>query len=164
MMDRPADRPSTTTPVVGTPLDTPAVDTPAVDTPAVDVLLERARARISRVGPREAARLAAEGALLVDTRPLGQRQEHGEIPGSLIVDRNVLEWRLDPTSPYRHEGIAWPEPPSRPVIVVFCQEGYSSSLAVASLVDIGWGPVHDLDGGFAAWAACGLPLRRSGAT
>jgi rhodanese-related sulfurtransferase len=131
-------------------------------TPAVDVLLERTRARISRIDAREAARLQGEGALLVDTRPVGQRREHGEVPGALIVDRNVLEWRLDPSSPYRHQDIDWPEPPVQPVLVVFCHEGYSSSLAVASLLDIGLGQVHDLDGGFAAWAALGLPVEAGG--
>jgi rhodanese-related sulfurtransferase len=130
--------------------------------PAIDALLARTRARISRIGPREAARLHAGGAVLVDTRPVAQRRAHGEVPGALVVDRNVLEWRLDPTSPYRHPAIDWPDPPAEPVVVVFCQEGYASSLAVANLVELGLGAVHDLDGGYAAWAAIGLPVQPGG--
>ena len=127
---------------------------------AVDVWLERTRARINRVGPDQAAQLVERGALLVDTRPVEQRRRHGEVPGALVVDRNVLEWRLDPTCPYRLADIDWPEAPAQPVFVVFCQEGYSSSLAVASLLDVGLGQVHDLEGGFEAWAAQGLPIRQ----
>jgi rhodanese-related sulfurtransferase len=74
------------------------------------------------------------------------------IPGALVIDRNVLEWRLDPSSPYRDERV----PADRP-LVVFCQQGYASSLAVAALVDMGLVAVHDLGGGFVAWRAAGLP-------
>jgi rhodanese-related sulfurtransferase len=119
---------------------------------ATDRLLAAARARISAVDPAEAARLQAEGATLVDTRPVAQRAEFGEIPGAIVVDRNVLEWRLDPSGDHRLTAIDHDRP-----IVVFCQEGYSSSLAVASLVDLGLTDVHDLTGGFAAWTTAGLP-------
>ena len=92
---------------------------------------------------------------MVDIRPVAQRHEHGEIPGALIVERNVLEWRLDPTSPHR---LAEADDPNRPVVVV-CQEGYASSLAAAALQDLGLRHATDLRGGFAAWKAHGLPIR-----
>lgn len=124
---------------------------------ATDRLLAAARARISTVDPAEAARLRAEGATLVDTRPVAQRTEFGEIPGAIVIDRNVLEWRLDPAGEHRLTTIDHDRP-----IVVFCQEGYSSSLAVASLVDLGLTDVHDLTGGFAAWTTAGLPTGTQG--
>ena len=124
------------------------------DTPQVDRLLRRARSRISRIDAHEAARLLARGAILVDTRPVAQRQDHGAIPGSTTIERNVLEWRLDPTSPNRLPVLDEHDGP----IVVYCQQGYSSSFAVASLVDLGLDDVHDLVGGFEAWAAAGLPV------
>lgn len=123
---------------------------------AIDAHLERVRSGISLVGAHEAARLRAEGAILVDTRPAAQRAEHGEIPGALAIERNVLEWRLDPTSEHRHPALVGHEGP----IVVLCQEGYASSLAVASLVALGVPDVHDLAGGFAAWQAAGLAVTR----
>ena len=87
-------------------------------------------------------------------RPVAQRLEHGAIPGSTTIDRNVLEWRLDPTSPNRLPIVDEHDGP----IVVYCQQGYSSSFAVANLVDLGLTDVHDLTGGFDAWAAAGLPV------
>jgi rhodanese-related sulfurtransferase len=122
---------------------------------ATDRLLASARARISQVDAEETARLQAAGATLVDTRPVAQRIEFGEIPGAIVIDRNVLEWRLDPAGEHRLTTIDHERP-----IVVFCQEGYSSSLAVASLVDLGLTDVHDLTGGFAAWTAAGFPIAR----
>jgi rhodanese-related sulfurtransferase len=119
----------------------------------IDRLLAAARARISEIAPHEAARLQSAGATFVDTRPAAQRAEFGEIPGALPVERNVLEWRLDPAGEHRIKTIDHARP-----IIVFCQEGYSSSLAVASLVDLGLTDVHDLTGGFAAWADAGLPV------
>src|SRR5207253_5524088 len=94
--------------------------------PAVDRLLATARRRISILPPAEAAALRDRGAVFVDTRPEAQRRQHGTIPGAVVIDRNVLEWRLDPSSPDRDVTI----PPGRP-LVIFCQQGYSSSLAVA---------------------------------
>ena len=123
------------------------------ETSAIDRRLATARARIDRIGPGEAARLQAAGALLVDTRPQFQREQFGVVPGAILVERNHLEWRLDPTSAHRHPAAV----DHRGPVVVFCQEGFSSSLAVESLQDLGVGDVHDLDGGFAAWAAAGLP-------
>ena len=122
---------------------------------ATDRLLAAARARISSVDPDEAARLRAAGATFVDTRPAAQRAEFGEIVGAVVIERNVLEWRLDPAGEHRLESIDHGRP-----IVVFCQEGYSSSLAVASLVDLGLADVHDLTGGFAAWSAAGFPTEK----
>ena len=122
---------------------------------AIDRHLEGARRRISMIEPATAAALRDEGAVLVDTRPISQREAHGTIAGAFVIDRNVLEWRIDPTSPHRDPRID----PDRPLIV-FCQQGYSSSLAVATLVDIGVPDVHDLRGGFDAWRAAGLPIER----
>jgi rhodanese-related sulfurtransferase len=119
----------------------------------VDQLVERARGTYRRVRAYEAARLHAQGALLVDTRPAAQRAEFGEVPGALVIERNVLEWRLDPTSPYRHPAVTGPEQH----VVVICQAGYASSLAAASLRQLGLTNATDLIGGFEAWAQAGLP-------
>jgi len=127
-----------------------------VDGSAIDDLWRRERATISSIPPERAAELLAAGALVVDTRPTAQRSEHGEIPGAAVSERNVLEWRLDPTSSHRHELLRSADQP----VVVLCQEGYASVLAVASLARLGLTNVHDLAGGFAAWAAAGLPVRR----
>ncbi|WP_018348951.1 rhodanese-like domain-containing protein [Longispora albida] len=118
----------------------------------IDELLERTRAELKRPGPREAAAAYAGGALLVDTRPAAQRAAEGEIPGALIVERNVLEWRLDPASEARLPVASYDR-----AVIVFCSEGYASSLAAASLRQLGV-DATDLDGGFQAWAAAGLPV------
>jgi rhodanese-related sulfurtransferase len=120
----------------------------------IDELLTAARARLDRVGPDKAAALAAEGAVLVDTRPQWQRDDEGTLPGALVIERNHLEWRLDPTSDARipeatDHDVRW---------IVVCSEGYSSSLAAASLQDLGLRNATDLDGGFRAWKAAGLPV------
>lgn len=117
-------------------------------------LLAAARTRLDRPGPHRAAALAEAGAHLVDTRPGWQRVEEGAVPGALVIERNHLEWRLDPTSDARvpqavDHDVAW---------VLFCSEGYSSSLAAASLQDLGLHRATDIDGGFRAWAAAGLPV------
>ena len=119
----------------------------------VTELLTAARARLDRPDPRRAAVLAGTGAHLVDTRPGWQRVEEGAIPGALVIERNHLEWRLDPSSQARipqavDHDVTW---------VLFCSEGYSSSLAAASLQDLGLHRATDIDGGFRAWAAAGLP-------
>jgi rhodanese-related sulfurtransferase len=124
-------------------------------TRGVDDLLAAARARLRRVTPAEAAAAAARGALLVDTRPLQQRRAEGAIPGALLIERNHLEWRLDPTSDARI-----PEAEGYDVeVIVVCSEGYASSLAAASLQDLGLHRATDLDGGFQAWRAAGLPVQ-----
>ncbi|MFC3522082.1 rhodanese-like domain-containing protein [Streptomonospora nanhaiensis] len=122
---------------------------------AVARLLERRRARLVRLAPREAARARDEGAVLVDIRPQADRAAEGAIPGALVVERNVLEWRLDPTSPDRLPG---PAGSADTRVVLFCNEGYASSLAAADLLDLGRPGATDMVGGFRAWAAEGLPV------
>ncbi|MER8098731.1 rhodanese-like domain-containing protein [Kitasatospora sp. NPDC059811] len=124
----------------------------------IDDLVERAREGVHRPRAREAYQSQLDGALLVDIRPAAQRAAEGEIPGSLIIERNVLEWRLDPTGSHRI-----PEASGYDVeVIVVCSEGYASSLAAASLRELGLHRATDLDGGFVGWAASGLPTRRGG--
>jgi rhodanese-related sulfurtransferase len=107
------------------------------------------------VEPGAAAVAVERGALLVDTRPEWQRRADGEIPGALVIERNHLEWRLDPASDARI-----PQAVDHDVeVIVVCSEGYSSSLAAASLQDLGLHRATDLVGGFHAWRAAGLPVR-----
>lgn len=120
----------------------------------IDEILAAARARLVRARPAGAYRAQRAGAILVDIRPAAQRAEHGEIPGAVVIERNVLEWRLDPRSDAR---LSFAGSYDLPVIVV-CQEGYTSSLAAACLLDLGLHRATDLDGGYAAWQAAGLPV------
>ena len=114
----------------------------------VDALLAQARAAISpRPGPAGLAAVWAGGGLVVDIRPVELRARDGEMPGAVVIDRNVLEWRLDPTSPHRLSGVTGPDQP----IVLFCDEGYASSLAAAVLRSLGLTRATDLDGGYQAW-------------
>jgi rhodanese-related sulfurtransferase len=117
--------------------------------PSADDLVLRARRRIRRIEPQDLATAEAAGALVVDIRPVAQRTAEGELPGALVVERNVLEWRLDPNGSHR-----LPEATGldRPVVVV-CSEGYASSLAAESLADLGYHDAGDLAGGYRAWAA-----------
>jgi rhodanese-related sulfurtransferase len=116
--------------------------------------LDKARRRLKRLTPEEAATEHAAGALLVDTRPVEQRLRDGEIPGALVIDRNILEWRLDPTSPDRI-----PQATGQEVrVIVVCNEGFSSSLAAVSLQELGLKNATDVIGGFQAWKAAGLPV------
>jgi rhodanese-related sulfurtransferase len=101
-----------------------------------------------RPRPAELEALRAAGALIVDTRPVEQRTADGALPGAIVIDRNVLEWRLDPTSPHR---IPEADGATDRVVVVVCNEGYSSSLAAAELQGLGLTGATDLDGGFQAW-------------
>ncbi|HSY14719.1 MAG TPA: rhodanese-like domain-containing protein [Jatrophihabitantaceae bacterium] len=114
-------------------------------------LLADARSRLDRLTPEAAAGEVEGGALLVDIRPAAQRAGEGEIPGSLIIERNHLEWRLDPSSPDR---VAQAVADQRWIVV--CSEGYTSSLAADSLNSLGV-PATDVVGGFRAWCAAGLP-------
>ncbi|MGW0791395.1 rhodanese-like domain-containing protein [Streptomyces sp. NPDC002911] len=124
------------------------------DPASIDELLTGVRAAYERIGPREAAAAAAEGALLVDIRYAALREKDGLIPGALVVERNELEWRLDPQGSHRA-----PQAVSHDLrIVVICNEGYASSLAVASLRQLGLHRATDLTGGFQAWRAAGLPV------
>ncbi len=123
---------------------------------SIDEVLEETRGRLHRLEPAEAAARLAAGALLVDTRPVAQREADGEVPGALLVERNVLEWRLDPTSDAR-----LPEATDHDVeVIVLCNEGYASSLAADSLRAVGLHRATDVVGGYQAWAAAGLPTTR----
>jgi rhodanese-related sulfurtransferase len=122
-----------------------SLDLPAGAGSAVDRALETARNRIEpRVRPEDLAAETATGALIVDTRPSELRARDGLIAGAVVIERNVLEWRLDPTSPHRIDGM---DSAGRRVIVV-CDEGYASSLAAAALMDLGLTNVTDLAGGY----------------
>ena len=119
----------------------------------IDEILAAARTRLPRLTPRQAVReLAGEG-VLIDIRPAGQRALQGEVPGSTVVERNHLEWRLDPSCDAR---LPWVTGYDHRVIVI-CWEGYTSSLAAASLHDLGLRRATDVIGGFRAWVAEGLP-------
>ncbi|MEU9099280.1 rhodanese-like domain-containing protein [Streptomyces sp. NPDC048361] len=122
----------------------------------IDELLDRARSGLDRLSPREAFAEAAGGALVVDIRYAALRERDGLIPGALVVERNELEWRLDPLGSHRAaeatgHGLR---------VVVVCNEGYASSLAAVSLRQLGLYRATDLIGGFQAWRAEGLPVTR----
>ncbi|MGW2262057.1 rhodanese-like domain-containing protein [Streptomyces sp. NPDC004749] len=122
----------------------------------IDELLDRVRADLDRIGPREAFEAARDGALLVDIRYAALRDRDGLIPGALVIERNELEWRLDPQGSHRA-----PEATDHDLrIVVICNEGYASSLAAVSLRHLGLHRATDLIGGFQAWKAEGLPVTR----
>lgn len=125
-------------------------------TRSVDELLAEAREELDRVGPREAAEAQASGGLLVDIRYAALRERDGTIPGALIVERNELEWRLDPLCDHR-----LPEATGHDLrVVVVCNEGYASSFAAVSLRRLGLTRATDLVGGFQAWREAGLPVER----
>jgi len=126
---------------------------PAGGRRTIDQVLAEARTRLDRLTPRQALRAADAGAVLVDIRPAAQRAAEGEIPGALIVERNVLEWRFDPASAAR-----LPQASYDLHVIICCSEGYTSSLAAAALQDLGVRRATDLEGGFLAWQAAGLPV------
>ncbi|HEU5470101.1 MAG TPA: rhodanese-like domain-containing protein [Actinophytocola sp.] len=119
----------------------------------VDELLEQARAQLVRVSPDQAELLRGRGALVVDIRPEANRAAEGEIPGAVPVERIVLEWRLDPNGEHRMSGFT-----ADSIVIVVCNEGYSSSLAARDLQALGLHRATDLIGGFRAWRAAGLPV------
>lgn len=121
----------------------------------IDELLEQVREGLDRVEAKDAYEAAQAGeALLVDTRYAALRERDGLIPGALVVERNELEWRLDPQGSHRA-----PEATSHDLrIVVFCDEGYASSLAAVSLRQLGLHRATDLVGGFQAWKSAGFPV------
>ena len=127
---------------------------PMAERRTINALLEAARARLDRLEPADAHAEAQAGALLVDTRCADLRRDEGVIPGSIHVPLSVLYWRLDPASGYENPVIA--DPDRR--IVLICAHGYSSSLAAATLRDLGFSRATDVVGGFEAWAAAGLPI------
>ena len=112
----------------------------------IDDVLESARGRLSRLTPAQARRHWGAGAAVVDIRPAAQRAAEGELPGALLVERNVLEWRFDPAS-----DAALPLASYDLEVIVLCQEGYTSSLAAAALQDLGVHRATDVIGGYAAW-------------
>jgi rhodanese-related sulfurtransferase/predicted metal-dependent enzyme (double-stranded beta helix superfamily) len=123
--------------------------------PGIDDLLAEARSGLRRLRPEAAFAALTDGAALVDIRPLEERIIEGEVPGAIIISRNVLEWRLDPCSEARIPALARADMR----IIVMCSQGYASTLAAASLRRIGLSEATDLDGGFQAWRAAGLPTR-----
>ena len=124
----------------------------------VDELLTQARALLPhRPAPAEARGAHAAGALLADIRGDDQRRDYGLIPGAILLPRNALEWRCDPAGQWRHPAISGRDQH----LILICQEGFGSSLAAANLQRLGLVNATDLDGGFAAWAAAGLPVTRA---
>jgi len=119
---------------------------------SIDELLSEARSGLERLTPREAYLAQRMGAVLIDIRPQASREAEGGLPGALVIERTVLEWRLDPASDAR---LPWAAYDLR--VVVVCNEGYSSSLAAATLQDLGLHKATDMDGGYRAWKAAGLP-------
>jgi rhodanese-related sulfurtransferase len=120
----------------------------------IDDVLTDARMRIRRYAPEDAAVAVTVGAVLIDTRSDIDLRREGRIPGSLYIHRNVLEWRCDPASGHS-------EPRVNDLdahLIIVCNDGYSSGLAAASLLDLGFRNAGDLVGGFRAWAAAGLPV------
>ena len=123
------------------------------DPARIDALLAAARSRLRRVDVDALADEVAGGALVVDIRPDVNRVTEGVLPGAIVIDRNVLEWRLDPTS-----GHHLPEASADRRVILVCNEGYASSLAAATLVDLGITGATDLVGGYRAWAASAAPM------
>jgi rhodanese-related sulfurtransferase len=128
-----------------------------VNRTTINDLLAAARARLQRVRPADALDAVRRGAVLVDIRSEAEREADGVIPGALFHPRNVLEWRVDPASGHADPSLggdvdAW--------LVLVCNEGYQSSLAAATLQDLGFARATDLEGGFQAWSAAGLPVDR----
>jgi rhodanese-related sulfurtransferase len=123
---------------------------------SVHEILAAARSRLTRVTPQQAFSGISGGAVLIDIRPAAQRAAGGEIPGSVVIERNHLEWRLDPESDARLPWVTGYD--LRPIVI--CAEGYSSSLAAAALQDLGFARATDVAGGFLAWQAAGLPTAR----
>lgn len=122
----------------------------------IDQVLEAARARYQRLPADQLPEALARGALLVDIRPQAQRAAEGEVPGALVIERNVLEWRCDPTSDARvpqavGDDVEW---------VILCSEGYTSSLAAAALLDLGLRRATDVEGGYHALMAAGVLSNR----
>jgi rhodanese-related sulfurtransferase len=119
----------------------------------IDELLACARSRLQRLGPAEALRAMQSGATLIDIRAESQIARDGTIAGALVIPRNVLEWRLDPASEHRHPAA----PQLGHHLIVLCDDGYQSSPAAATLQQLGFTRATDVDGGYQAWRAAGLP-------
>jgi rhodanese-related sulfurtransferase len=120
----------------------------------IDELLADARRQLNRLDPAEALDAMRSGAVLIDIRSDSQIARDGTIAGALVIPRNVLEWRLDPASQHRH-----PQAPQLDDhVILLCDEGYQSSLAAATLRQLGFDRATDVDGGFQAWRAAALPI------
>ena len=119
---------------------------------SIDEILATARSILDRVPPECLEDEQAQGALVVDIRPGEQRQRDGQLPGAVVIDRNVLEWRLDPTSDHRIDHVTGYDLR----VVIVCNEGYSSSLAAATLHELGLHRATDLIGGYQAWKAVAM--------
>ncbi|MGD0313059.1 MAG: rhodanese-like domain-containing protein [Acidimicrobiales bacterium] len=117
--------------------------------PSADDLVDLARRHIDRTEPQDLAAVSSAGGLIIDIRPGDQRASEGELPGALVVERNVLEWRLDPAGSHRLPEVTGFDQP----VVVVCSAGYASSLAAESLATLGYRHASDLAGGYQAWAA-----------
>jgi rhodanese-related sulfurtransferase len=120
----------------------------------IDDLLRDARARLDRLGPRQALAATRRGGLIVDIRSEAQRVEQGLVPGSWFVPRNVLEWRADPACAHHDPRLVTVTGP----LVLMCAQGFQSSLAAATLQEMGIHRATDVIGGFEAWEAAGLPV------
>jgi rhodanese-related sulfurtransferase len=120
----------------------------------IDELLERSREGLRRLTPEQAHTAVRAGAVIVDTRPIEQRRRQGVVPGAVVIGRNVLEWRCDPASASADAAVTG----RRGELFVMCAEGYSSSLAAATLQAMGVAGATDMVGGFLAWQAAGLPV------
>ena len=127
------------------------------DPSAIDKLLTTARSQLDRVDPMDLSAEIAAGALLIDTRPVEQRERDGALAGAIVVDRNVLEWRLDPSSPFRIPQITSVDQR----IIIVCDQGYSSSLAAATMRQLGMLRATDLMGGYQAILLAGHSLTAS---
>jgi rhodanese-related sulfurtransferase len=120
---------------------------------SIEQLVQEARSRLVRLTPHQALQAQRDGATLVDIRPRAYRDNEGRLPGAVVIERTVLEWRLDPASPDRLPFAAY-----ELHVILVCNDGYASSLAAATLQDLGLHCATDLDGGFRAWKAAGLPV------
>jgi rhodanese-related sulfurtransferase len=124
----------------------------------IDDLLAQARRQLRRLDPAGAFEAMRSGATLIDIRADSQIAADGVVVGALVIPRNVLEWRLDPASGHRH-----PQAPGlEDQVILMCNEGYASSLAAVTLQELGFAGATDLDGGFQAWRAAGLPTAAAG--
>jgi rhodanese-related sulfurtransferase len=125
--------------------------------PSADDLMARARRHIGRTAPASLDEVVAAGGLLIDIRPAAQRHDEGALPGALVIERNVLEWRLDPEGAYRIPEVTGFDQP----VVVICSEGYASSLAAESLRSLGLRQASDLEGGHRAWSVWARSVGRA---
>ena len=123
----------------------------------IDELLADARRRLRRLAPAEALQAMRAGAVLIDIRADSQVARDGIVAGALVIPRNVLEWRLDPAGGHRHPRA----PQLDDHVILMCGEGYQSSLAAAMLQQLGFARATDVEGGFQAWRAAGLPVEQS---